>query len=99
MGHAGARLEAVLVRIGPLSGVVPEALVSAYDLASSETEFAGSHLLIEHAPISIYCAICRSEQPVVSLQYMSCTVCGTPSADVRSGMELEVFGLQVVDES
>jgi hydrogenase nickel incorporation protein HypA/HybF len=96
--YSGTRLEAVLVRVGALSGVVPEALLSAYELASSETEFAGSHLLIEQAPVLIYCARCGTEQPVVSQQYMSCRICGTPSADVRSGMELEVFGLQVVDE-
>lgn len=95
--HAGARVAAVHVRLGPLSGVVADALASAYGMAAEATEFAGSSLLIEHAPIRIYCGKCASEQPAVSLQHMACAVCGTPSGDVRSGSELEVFALELIE--
>jgi hydrogenase nickel incorporation protein HypA/HybF len=41
------RVEAVHVRIGELSGVVPEALQSAYEMAAEQTPFAQSRLVIE----------------------------------------------------
>lgn len=39
--------EAVHIRIGQFSGVVPDALVSAYELAAEQTPFARSRLVIE----------------------------------------------------
>ncbi len=43
-------VEAVHVRIGQLSGVVPEALQSAYEMAAEQTPFARSRLVIEVVP-------------------------------------------------
>ena len=54
--HADARLVAVHLRIGPLSGVVKEALMSAYELACEQTPFASSHLVFEETPIVVFCA-------------------------------------------
>lgn len=93
------RVEAVIVRLGPLSGVHAGALASAYDMAATCTGLAGSRLVIEHTPILIYCSKCGVEQPAESLQRMICAVCGTPSGDVRGGSELEVLALQLADES
>ena len=43
-------VEAVHIRVGGLSGVVPEALRSAYELAAEQTPFARSRLVIEEVP-------------------------------------------------
>ena len=40
-------IEAVHIRVGALSGVVPQALRSAYELAAEVTPFAHSRLVIE----------------------------------------------------
>ena len=93
--HAGARLEAVHIRIGPLSGVVKECLRSAYALASEETVFASSHLVFEDVPIVVFCSKCRSERPVRSLQNFCCSECDTPASDVRRGRELELAALEL----
>ena len=95
--HAGARVAAVHIRLGPLSGVVAEALVSAYELAASGTDCEGSRLQIEDVPIRVFCAECKGEQPAISLQRMACAVCGNPSGDVRRGSELEVFALELME--
>ena len=42
--------EAVHIRIGRFSGVVPDALVSAYELAAEQTTFARSRLVVEETP-------------------------------------------------
>ena len=41
------RVEAIHVKIGALSGVVKEALVSAYELAAERTEFESCKLVVQ----------------------------------------------------
>ena len=96
--QGACRAQAVHLRLGPLSGVVKEALLSAYELACEHTPLAGSKLLIEDVPIEIFCPKCRCERPVESIQDMCCRVCGTPSAQIVRGRELELFALEIVDE-
>ena len=45
-----ARVAAVHLRLGPLSGVAKEALLFSYDLACEGTRLEGSRLAIEEAP-------------------------------------------------
>ena len=94
-----ARAAAVHLRIGPLSGVVKEALLFSWFLACEGTPLAGSRLEIEETPIVLYCPTCAQEQPAVSLQHLCCSVCATVSGDVRRGYELDVYALELADES
>lgn len=93
-----AHVAAVHLRLGPLSGVVKEALLFSYAVACEGTPLEGSKLEIEEIPIILYCAACRQERPAISLQRLCCAICDTPSADIRSGSELEVFALELADE-
>lgn len=43
----GVTVRAVRLRVGPLSGVVPDALAFAFDAAALETPIAGARLDIE----------------------------------------------------
>jgi hydrogenase nickel incorporation protein HypA/HybF len=93
----GARITAVHVKIGPLSGVVPKALQGAFELAREGTDFEECKLMIEEMPVIIRCAVCRADRPVVSIQQMSCSVCGTATADVAGGRELEVCAMEICE--
>jgi hydrogenase nickel incorporation protein HypA/HybF len=96
--QGSGRIESVRLRLGPLSGVVREALLSAYDLACEATPLTGSRLVIEDVTVEILCPRCRCDRPVESIQDMRCRVCGTPSANVVRGQELEVTALEIIDE-
>src|SRR5688500_14769654 len=76
------KVNSVLVRIGPLSGVVPQALRFAYDAAAAGTRLAGSVLQIEEVEAAIFCQPCNQERTLPSIQRMRCPVCGAPAADV-----------------
>lgn len=93
--HGGARVKAIHLRIGPLSGIVAEALTSAFELAREETPLNGATLVFEHVPISMQCPVCGEETPVVSLQRMCCVRCGTPATDLTGGSELEVTAMEI----
>ena len=45
--RGNAQIEAIHLRIGEMSGVVKEALLSAYELAAEQTPFAKCKLVIE----------------------------------------------------
>ncbi|MDB5329220.1 MAG: hypA [Phycisphaerales bacterium] len=93
----GVEVDAIRLRLGPLSGVVKEALISAFEMAREESPMPGARLVIEETPIIIYCDACSAERPATSLQEMNCSRCGAPAARVISGRELEVVGLEVID--
>ncbi|HVS72022.1 MAG TPA: hydrogenase maturation nickel metallochaperone HypA [Phycisphaerae bacterium] len=94
----GAAVRAVHLRLGPLSGVVADALLFSWDIASESTPLQGSRLVIQHAPVRAWCPACAREQTIESVQMMVCPTCGTPTPEVRAGRELEVTGLEITDD-
>jgi hydrogenase nickel incorporation protein HypA/HybF len=93
--RGNVHIQAVHLRLGLLSGVVKDALLSSYEMACASTALEGSRLIIDEIPVEIYCANCRTQRPVHSIQYFCCAECGTPSAEVTHGKELEVFALEI----
>ncbi len=93
--QGGGRVCAVHLRLGPLAGVVKEALLFSYEVACEGTSLAGSNLVIEDVPLLILCPQCRAERAAVSLQRLHCAECGTPAAEVLHGAELEVSALEL----
>lgn len=92
-----AKVVAVRLKLGPLSGVVKQALLSAYDLARESSLLPDARLEIEETPLIVFCPTCNSEQRPPSIQQLCCPVCGTHTPNVISGRELEVVGLEIVD--
>jgi len=97
--QGGRRVEAVHLKLGPLSGVVREALLSAYELACEQSPLHDSKLVIHEVPIEILCDQCGQDEQVISIQNMRCRACGTPSAKVVKGRELELIALEICDDS
>lgn len=92
-----ARVEAVYLRIGPLSGVDVEALRFAFTIACEESQLVGCRLEITEVPISLECPGCRSEKHAISMQQLCCSDCGTPSAEIVHGRELELRAVELVE--
>ena len=93
------QVTAVHLKLGALSGVVKDALLSCYEMACEGTRLQGSQLLVQDVPVVIYCSACRAERPLSSIQLFCCPDCGTPCSEIRQGKELEVVALEVVSES
>lgn len=93
--HGGGRVAAVHLRLGPLSGVVKEALLSAYGLAREGSNLQTTELLIEETPLVAYCPACAVQRPLASAQELCCPECGVPTPEVITGRELEVVALEI----
>jgi hydrogenase nickel incorporation protein HypA/HybF len=94
---AGA-IVSVHLKLGPLSGVVKEALLSAYGLACEGTALAGSRLVIIETQLMAWCSMCNVERQIASVQHVCCPVCQTPTPDILSGRELEIVAIEISDE-
>src|SRR4051794_23296774 len=90
-----ARVTAVHLRLGPLSGVAKEALLGAYELAREGSPLASAALVIEEVPVLVHCPDCGGPRPVVSLYQICCSECGAVTPQVVSGRELQVVALEV----
>ncbi len=93
--HGGGRVLAIHLKLGPLSGVVKGALLSAYELAREGSPLAGARLLVEDVPVVAYCPACAAERPVASVQELCCSACGTPAPEVVTGRELDIAALEL----
>ncbi len=93
-----AHIEAVHVRLGPLSGVVEDALRFSFDLVAEGTAIHGARLEIEHVPLAVHCTQCAEIRHPASIQHLRCPVCDTPTPDVVRGKDLELFALEVRDD-
>jgi hydrogenase nickel incorporation protein HypA/HybF len=93
-GRERGRPVAVHLRLGPLSGVAREALLSAWELAREGTPLDGAALEIEDVPVAAYCPACAAER-APPWPELRCPDCGGPTPEVLRGRELEVFALEV----
>jgi hydrogenase nickel incorporation protein HypA/HybF len=95
--HAGAKVQAVHLKLGRLSGVVKEALLSSYVMACESTPLEGSQLLIEEIPAEVFCPKCDVARLITSILWFACPECGTPTPTVVHGKELEVVALEIAE--
>jgi hydrogenase nickel incorporation protein HypA/HybF len=91
----GVQVTAVHLKLGALSGVVQEALLSCYEMACEGTALQGSRLIVDEIPVVIFCSRCQAQRALSSLQLFSCAECGTPSSRIVQGKELEVVALEI----
>ena len=94
-GRRTAEVDVIHVKLGALSGVMKEALLSAYELARTETTLGSAELVIEEVPVLIYCPRCQAPRSVPSVQQLSCSECETPAAEILQGRELQVVALEL----
>jgi hydrogenase nickel incorporation protein HypA/HybF len=92
---AGAsRVHVIRLRIGALSGVVPEALEFAFEALAPGTPAQGAQLAIENVPARFWCAPCAREFQSDDM-FAECPGCHKPSGDLRAGREMEVASLEI----
>ena len=90
----GTRIHRLTVRVGRLSGVVPEALRFAFEGLKRESLAANANLEIEEVPAVCWCPDCAEEFETADLKY-ECPRCHQPSGDLRRGREMELASLEI----
>jgi hydrogenase nickel incorporation protein HypA/HybF len=94
--HGAGRILRLVLRVGDLSGVVPEALEFAFDVVTTGTMAEGARLEIMRVPLICACTACGSQfQPPDVFFDFDCPQCHGMSARVCQGRELELDYLEV----
>lgn len=92
---AGAgRITGLRLRVGTLSGAVPDAMRFAWDVVSRDTIAAGARLEIEPVPATGWCAACRAEFACADF-FNECPLCHNVSGELRRGRELDIASVEM----
>ena len=90
------RVGRIKLRIGPLSGVEPGLLKSAFPLVAAGTLCEGTIIEIEDIPVRVRCQICDSTSQTRSNRLL-CTDCGTWRVTLISGDEMLLASVELPD--
>ena len=92
--HQAAHVERIVMRIGAISGVEPDALRFAFEAAAPGSIADRASLDVELVPARAHCRECREDFTIEHGFIFQCPRCHALSGDVRSGRELELARLE-----
>jgi hydrogenase nickel incorporation protein HypA/HybF len=94
---ADPRVEAVCLKVGRLTAVVPESLSFCFDVVTRDTPLAGARLEIEDVPVIGRCRTCGARSRIDEPPFV-CAGCGGERLELVSGRELLVQSIELADE-
>lgn len=84
----------VIMEIGSLSGVIPEAVEFAFEACSQGTLADGARLEIRRIPALGRCQECGKESEMESL-LDRCTACSSFTLDILKGQEMDLIEMEI----
>ncbi len=91
-----SKVEKIKILVGKASGVMPGALLFAFDALKRETIADGASLVIEEMPVSGYCENCKSAFTTEDAFIFTCPSCQCSSLKINSGRELDIAEIEVI---
>ena len=92
--HGGARVTAVVLKVGVLSGVVPDLLESAFEAYKKGTLAESARLEIAAVPVRLRCPDCGGDTVREDADF-SCAACGSRRVEIVEGRELVVERIEL----
>lgn len=92
--HGATRVSRVVLKVGVLSGAVPDLLVSAFETFGKGTLAEGARLEIVQVPLKLRCPDCGSESVREEMDF-SCAGCGSRRVEIVEGRELFVEQIEL----
>ena len=89
----GLAVDEVRIEIGPLSGVEPLLVRSAFSQLAPACGMNSARLVIDEVPLSARCATCGLVE--VSLARLSCPICGSSKVQIVSGDEVRLQSVTI----
>lgn len=90
---AGARVTRVVLEIGALSGVAPDAIRFCFDLCARGTRLEGAELEIAVTPGRARCRDCGED--LIAQDLLARCRCGSDDLDFLRGRELRIREVEV----
>jgi len=93
----GAKVKKVILEIGKLSAIMPDAINFCFDICSSGTILTGAELEIIEIPGKGKCRQCGAEF-LLEQPYGICTVCDSLEIEIIAGQELKIKAMEVEEK-
>lgn len=87
---------AVNIKVGEVSGVIPESLEFCFNVIVKDTKLDGAKLKIEKISATAHCNQCKEYFRIEHLLF-SCPICFSTDIEILSGNELAISEI-VIDE-
>jgi hydrogenase nickel incorporation protein HypA/HybF len=84
----------IVVSIGPLSGVEPLLVQSAFEQLAPNSPLAGAQLVIHPSELTASCRRCDESFVVQSFRFC-CTACQSPEIQITSGDEFRILTITI----
>jgi len=92
--HGASRVDRILLRIGPLSGIEAALVANAYPIAAAGSIAEHAVLEIEASPVRVQCKDCGVETEVQPNRLL-CGACGGYHTRLLSGDEMLLANLEL----
>ena len=92
--HGGANVKRIILAVGPLSGVEPHLLASAFQIGRAGSCAAKAELIFETAQVRVRCRGCGEESECEANRLL-CAKCGGYRTQVVSGDELLLLRVEL----
>jgi len=88
------KVRAVTIRVGQMTGLVPEYLQHYYPQTVAGTMLEGSRLVIREEPVLVRCACGNVYTPDRGNGY-ACPVCGSAAGTLISGRQMDLVSVEI----
>ena len=88
------RVVRVVIAVGALSGVEPEALSSLFPLVAEGTVAADADLVVERVAARVKCRGCGLEAQT-DAAFIGCAACGSKDVELSAGRELNIKSIEL----
>jgi hydrogenase nickel incorporation protein HypA/HybF len=89
------RIESIRVKIGRASGIMPDALLFAFDAVKIDTIASEAVIIIDEVSVGGLCSNCGKDFVTEEKYVLCCPKCGGSSFKIKAGRELEIMDMEV----
>ncbi len=88
-------IESVRLKVGKAAGILPDALLFAFDAAKEGTAADQAKLVIEYVLLGGFCRECGSEFESEERYIFCCPDCNSPAIKITRGDEMQIIDMEV----
>jgi hydrogenase nickel incorporation protein HypA/HybF len=88
-------IETVRLKVGRAAGILPDALLFAFDVVKADTIAKEAELIIEYVPLGGFCGDCGSQFESDERYIYACPACKSRAIKITRGDELQIVDMEV----
>ena len=88
-------IESVRLKVGRAAGILPDALLFAFDVAKAGTIAGQAELIIEYIALGGFCCECGSQFESEERYIYACPACDSSAIKITRGDEMQIVDMEV----